>query len=97
MNTPIILLATSVPVTAVLTVIFLLAAATVGFITAWFFQKAFYTPIIKKLEEEKEQLNRKIDSLNSEKEELKNKIESLGKTISEKDREIEELKNQMHK
>lgn len=97
MNTPIILLATSVPVTAVLTVIFLLAAAAVGFITAWFFQKAFYTPIIKKLEEEKEQLNKEIDSLNSEKEELKNKIESLGKTISEKDREIEELKNQMHK
>jgi len=97
MNTPIIFLATSVPVTAVLTVIFLLAAAAVGFITAWFFQKAFYTPIIKKLEEEKEQLNRRIDSLNSEIADLKNKIENLGKTISEKDREIEDLKNQLKK
>lgn len=97
MNTPIILITTSVPVTAILTVLFLLAAAAVGFITAWFYQKAFYTPIIRKLEEEKEQMNRKIDSLNGEIAELKNKIDGLTKTIAEKDREIEDLKNQLKK
>jgi len=82
--------------TAVIEIILLLlGAALIGFLTAWFYQKSYYTPIIKKLEEEKEQLNRKIESLNTEITGLKNKIEGLEKSLAGKDNEIIELKNQL--
>jgi peptidoglycan hydrolase CwlO-like protein len=87
--------------TAVVEIILLLAGAClIGFITAWFYQKSYFTPIIKKLEAEKEELNRKIDGLNKDITGLKNDISSLNskmagleKTIAEKDKEITELKN----
>lgn len=85
---------------AVVEIILLLAgAALIGFLTAWFYQKSYYVPIIKRLEAEKEALNRKIDELNKKVDGLNNdisglkvKIADLEKVISAKDKEIEELK-----
>jgi uncharacterized protein YlxW (UPF0749 family) len=73
-------------------ILLLIGAALIGFLTAWFYQKSVYTPIIKRLESEKEELNQKIDGLNIEISGLKRKIGDLEKVVSEKDKVIEELK-----
>jgi hypothetical protein len=99
MNPQFILLTQSVagPVTEI--VLLLLGAALIGFITAWFYQKSHYVPIVNRLEAEKAELNRKIDGLNAdiarlknEAEALKNKIAGLEKTIADKEKELAELK-----
>jgi peptidoglycan hydrolase CwlO-like protein len=100
MNLQFIQLLSSVT-TAVIEIILLLAGSClIGFLTAWFYQKSYFTPIIKKLEAEKEELNRRIDGLNkdiaglkNDIENLKAKISGLEKTIGDKDKEIAELKN----
>ncbi len=81
-------------------VLLILGAGLICFLTAWFYQKSVYTPIIKKLEAEKEELIRKIEGLNKEIESLKGKIATLENMIREKDsviaqknKEIDELKN----
>jgi septal ring factor EnvC (AmiA/AmiB activator) len=80
-------------------ILLLLGAAIIGFLTAWYYQKSHFTPIINKLEEEKADLNKTIAALNSDISALKttihnleNEARALRKTISEKDKLIEELK-----
>lgn len=99
MNAQFILLTQSVTGAVVEIILLLAVAALIGFITAWFYQKSYFTPIIKKLEAEKEELNRKIAELNTRIEglnnnisSLKGKITDLEKVIASKDKEIEELK-----
>jgi peptidoglycan hydrolase CwlO-like protein len=77
----------------------LLGAALIGFFTAWYYQKSVFTPIINRLESEKEELNKKIVGLNSEisglktdLNGLKSKIGELENTITDKNKEIELLK-----
>jgi peptidoglycan hydrolase CwlO-like protein len=70
----------------------LLGAALIGFLIAWFYQKSVFTPIVKRLESEKEELNRKIDGLNRDISTLNGKISELENVIVEKDKEIEQLK-----
>ena len=93
MNTQFILLTQSVAGAVIEIILLLLGAAAIGFLTAWFYQKSFYTPIINRLEEEKEALNNTIDGLNRDIDGLKNNIAGLEKTISEKDKIIAGLKN----
>ena len=50
----------SVAASVVLIVILLLVAGLIGYLTAWYYAKSVYTPVIKKLEDEKIQLNREI-------------------------------------
>lgn len=92
MNTQLIFLTQSVTGAVIEIILLLLGAALIGFFTAWYYQKSYYTPIIKKLEAEKEDLNRKIDGLNNDIAGLKGKIGNLEKVISDKGKEIEELK-----
>jgi len=99
MNTQLILLTQSVTGAVVEIVLLLVGAALIGFITAWFYQKSYFTPIIKRLEAEKEELNKKIaelntriEGLNNDISSLKSKISTLEKVIISKDKEIEELK-----
>jgi len=80
-------------------ILLLLGSALIGFFTAWYYQKSYYVPIIKKLEAEKEELNRKIDGLNADVARLNNdisglkqKISDIEKAVAEKDREIADLK-----
>jgi peptidoglycan hydrolase CwlO-like protein len=100
MNPQFIFIVQSVTTAVIEIILLLIGACLIGFLTAWFYQKSYYTPIIKKLEAEKEELNRRIDGLNKDIAGLKNditglntKISGLEKTIGEKDREIAELKN----
>ncbi|MGB4293132.1 MAG: hypothetical protein WBJ37_09655 [Bacteroidales bacterium] len=97
MNAYLVILAQSVTTAAIEIILLLLCAGVVGFLSAWFYQKAYFTPIIRKLEEEKEQLNRRIEELNSEISGLKSKISGLENLLAEKEREIQEFKNQMKK
>jgi peptidoglycan hydrolase CwlO-like protein len=92
MNTQLILLLQSASSAMIEIALLLLGAALIGFFTAWFYQKSYFTPIIKGLEAEKEDLNKKIDGLKSDVAGLKSKIGVLENTISEKNKEIEHLK-----
>ena len=92
MNAQFIFLAQSVVSAVIEIILLLIGAAGIGFLTAWFYQKSVYTPIIKRLEEEKEVLNKKIEGLNSDIEKLNGDITGLKKTLAEKDKEIAELK-----
>ena len=99
MNTQLILVAQSATSAMIEIALLLLGAGLVGFFTAWFYQKSHFTPIIKTLEAEKEELNKKIvalnnkvDGLNSDISGLKAKIADLEKAITTKDKEIADLK-----
>jgi len=99
MNTQSILLVQSASSAMLEIALLLLGAALIGFFTAWYYQKSVFTPIIKRLETEKEALNKKIDELNKEISGLKgdisglkSKIGELEKTINDKNQEIEQLK-----
>jgi peptidoglycan hydrolase CwlO-like protein len=77
----------------------LLVSVLIGFLTAWFYQKSVFTPIIKGLEAEKDDLNKKIEGLNNDIigcktkiAELENTIKEKENTIIEKDKDIELLK-----
>jgi peptidoglycan hydrolase CwlO-like protein len=102
-----ILLAQSVTGAVLTIVALLLAAAVIGYLTAWFYAKSIYTPVIKGLEAEKADLLRQVAGLKEDIRKLNEKVESLNLTISglekdlserdkilaEKDRQINELKN----
>jgi len=92
MNTLFILLTQSATSAMIEIVLLLLGAALIGFLTAWFYQKSVYTPIIKRLELEKEELIKKIDGLNKDIMRLNGKISELENVIAEKDKEIGQLK-----
>ncbi len=84
---------------AVITIVGLLVvAAIIGYVSAWFYAKSIYTPIIKGLEADKAELNRQIadlksqiSSLNNTVEKLNAKIGDLEKEIADRDKEIKEL------
>jgi peptidoglycan hydrolase CwlO-like protein len=90
-----ILLAQSVTGAVITIVALLLIAAIIGYFTAWFYAKSVYTPIIKGLEAEKEELNKQIAGLkediikiNAQVDKLNEKISKLEKEIAEKVEEI---------
>lgn len=95
MNSLIILQVMSVAASVVLIIALLLVAGLIGYLTAWYYAKSVYTPVINKLEEEKAQLNREIEKLKEEIlklrgkiGELEGKIDELDKDVSEKEREL---------
>jgi peptidoglycan hydrolase CwlO-like protein len=95
MNTLVILQVMSVTAAVVLIIALLLVAGLIGYLTAWYYAKSVYTPVINKLEEEKVQLNREIaglkddiNKLNDKIGDLKKKVDELDKDVSEKEREI---------
>jgi len=84
---------------AVITIVALLiVAAAIGYLTAWFYAKSVYTPVIKRLEAEKEELLKQVaglkedvKKLNSTIETLNGKISKLEVEIAKKEQEIKEL------
>jgi peptidoglycan hydrolase CwlO-like protein len=92
MNTQFILLTQSATSAMIEIALLLLGAALIGFLIAWFFQKSVFTPIVNRLESEKAELNRKIDSLNNDISRLNGKINEQENVIVEKDKEIQLLK-----
>jgi peptidoglycan hydrolase CwlO-like protein len=88
---------------AVITIIaLLLVAAIIGYLTAWFYAKSVYTPIIKGLEAEKADLQKQVAELKDNVSKLNNKIDDLNGKIAKleeeaakKEKEIKELKNRI--
>ncbi len=86
---------------AVITIIaLLLVAAIIGYLTAWFYAKSVYTPIIKGLEAEKEDLLKQLAGLKEDVTKLNGNIDDLNKKIAKleeegkkKDDKINELKS----
>lgn len=86
----------------ILIIALLLVAGVIGYLTAWFYAKSVYTPIIKGLEDDKVQLNREISGLKDEIVKLKNNIDNLKekageleKELSEKNKLIEDLRKKL--
>jgi len=88
---------------AVITIIaLLLVAAVIGYLTAWFYAKSVYTPVIKKLEEEKADLQKQVadlkenvSRLNSKVDDLNGKIAKLEEEAAKKEKEIKELRSRI--
>jgi cell division protein FtsB len=77
MNAQSIFLVQSVTAAVIEIILLLLGAALIGFLTAWYYQKSVYTPVIKKLESEKDDLIRQVAILKNEKDELIKKVAVL--------------------
>lgn len=97
------MLAQSVTMAVIFIVALLLVAAIIGYVTAWFYAKSVYTPIIKGLEAEKADLQKQVaglkddvSRLNATIDDLKGKIGRLEAQISEKDKEIKELRTKIN-
>ncbi|MBN2632092.1 MAG: hypothetical protein JXR66_00950, partial [Bacteroidales bacterium] len=81
-------------------------AAIIGYLTAWFYAKSVYTPIIKGLEQDKANLQNEVAGLKNdvtrltgEVNELKDSIKKLEEDykgrLAEKDKEIKELMSRL--
>ena len=78
----------SVPAAVILIILLLLVAGIIGYLTAWYYARSVYTPVIKKLEDEKVQLNREIAGLKDKVATLKAKITDLEKKVDDLDKDV---------
>jgi peptidoglycan hydrolase CwlO-like protein len=85
----------------VLIVLLLLVAGIIGYLTAWFYSKSVYTPIVKGLESDKSELRIKISGLeddlrklNGKVEKLNDKIAKLEEEVAEKDKKVKSIKKE---
>ena len=97
MNSLVILQVMSVAAATILIIALLLVAGLIGYLTAWYYAKSVYTPVIKKLEDEKVQLNREISKLKDEIIKLKSKIEDLDKKVDDLDKDVSEKEREISK
>jgi len=109
MTTLFIQLAQSVTGAVIFIVALLLVAAIIGYITAWYYAKSVYTPIIKGLEAEKADLQKQVADLQKQVADLKDNVGKLNNKIDElnanvrkmeeaalnKEKEIAELKKKI--
>lgn len=97
MNTLLILQVMSVAAAVILIIVLLLVAGLIGYLTAWYYARSVYTPVIKKLEDEKVQLNREIAGLKDDISKLKSKIEDLNKKVDDLDKDVSEREVEISK
>jgi peptidoglycan hydrolase CwlO-like protein len=77
---------------AVMTIIgLLLVAGIIGYLSAWFYAKSVYTPVIKKLQSEKDELTSRVEGLNRQVEVMKSEIIKLNGTIEGQRERIKSL------
>jgi peptidoglycan hydrolase CwlO-like protein len=90
-----ILLAQSVTGAVITIIVLLLVAALIGYFTAWFYAKSVYTPVIKGLETDKENLIKKVDGLNEDVAMLKGKVDKLNEKIRKMEEDIVEREKEI--
>ena len=84
------------PTGAVITIVsLLLVAVIIGYFTAWLYAKSVYTPIIKGLETDKENLIKQVDGLHEDVKKLNGKVDKLNDKISKLEEEIEEKEKEI--
>jgi peptidoglycan hydrolase CwlO-like protein len=88
MKTLFILLAQSVTGAVITIVALLLVAAIIGYLTAWFYAKSVYTPIIKDLEAEKADLIKQVAGLKDDISKLNVKVDKLNEKIGQLEEEV---------
>lgn len=82
---------------AVITIIgLLLVAGIIGYVTAWFYAKSVYTPVIKSLQKDKEDLTAQVDDLNRQVEVMKSQVIKLNSTIETQNEKIRNLEHEIH-
>lgn len=98
-----IILAQSPTKAVIFIVALLLVAAIIGYLTAWFYAKSVYTPIIKGLEAEKADLQKQVAGLKDDVRKLNGKVDDLTGTIRKleeqlgaKEKEIKELRGKIN-
>ena len=74
-------LALTVTGSIILSVLLLLVAGVIGYLTAWYYAKSIYTPIIAGLEKEKTELNNKILGLMDDISNLNGKVDKLNDEV----------------
>jgi peptidoglycan hydrolase CwlO-like protein len=94
-----IILAQSNTGAVILILALLLVAGIIGYLTAWFYAKSIYTPVVKGLEADRSELKEKISGLegdirklNGKMEKLNDKISKLEEEIAEKDKKVKSIK-----
>lgn len=90
-----ILLAQSVTGAVITIIALLLVAAIIGYFTAWYYAKSVYTPVIKGLETDKENLIRQVEGLNDDVKKLNGKVDKLNDKIRKLEEEIEEKEKEI--
>jgi uncharacterized protein YegP (UPF0339 family)/cell division protein FtsB len=84
----------SVTGAVILIVLLLLVAAIIGYLTAWFYAKSIYKPIIKGLEDDKAGLNKQVDSLMDDKAVLNKQVAGLKDENSGLNKLVDSLKDE---
>ncbi len=87
----------SLTAAVILTIALLLVAGLIGYLAAWYYAKSVYTPVIRKLEDEKAQLNREIAGLKDDISKLRSKVDELNKKIDDLDRDVSEKEREISK
>lgn len=81
---------------AVITIIgLLLVAGIIGYVTAWLYAKSVYTPVIKELQKDKENLTLQVEDLGRQVEVMKAEIVTLNSTIQSQDEKIRILQKEI--
>jgi peptidoglycan hydrolase CwlO-like protein len=97
MNQLSIILAQSVTGAVLSIIALLLVAAIIGYLTAWFYAKSVYTPVIKNLEAEKAELLNQVASLKSDLTRANGKVDKLNEKTGKLEEEIAELEKEIKK
>jgi peptidoglycan hydrolase CwlO-like protein len=83
---------------AVFTIVaLLLVAAIIGYFSAWLYAKSVYTPVIKKLEEEKAALIREVAALKEENGKLNGKVDKLNDKVAKLEEEVASKEKEIKK
>lgn len=81
---------------AVITIIgLLLVAGIIGYVTAWFYAKSIYTPVINGLQKDKENLTAQVENLSRQVEVMKSEIIRLNNTIETQSEKIKTLESEI--
>jgi septal ring factor EnvC (AmiA/AmiB activator) len=83
-----ILLAQSATGAIITIVALLLVAAIIGYLTAWFYAKSVYTPVIKSLEEEKAALIKQVEGLKDDVSKLESTVANLNEKIAKLEEDL---------
>jgi peptidoglycan hydrolase CwlO-like protein len=90
-----ILLAQSVTGAVITIIALLLVAAIIGYVTAWYYAKSVYTPIIKALETDKANLMIQINGLKDDISKLNDKVGKLTEKIGKLEDELSEKEKEL--
>ncbi|HCC69850.1 MAG TPA: hypothetical protein DEQ09_01655 [Bacteroidales bacterium] len=90
-------LALSVTGSIILIVLLLLVAGVIGYLTAWYYAKSIYTPIIADLEKEKTELNNQILGLMDDISKLNGKVDKLNDKVVKLNSEAVKIKEKIRK